>query len=163
MIFFVFPHYLLSLEVPLTRESNGKWQEAKEGVFPHPESSESSTSCFSLGWLAHFFPATTLRAVTLYVDLSLLRFYSCKTCPLLPGLCYPALWLLCGAAHTPTWLLADASSFFVLVIFPHISSGRVFTFVLSSVLQETKIPLVYFPPPSLSLNAVKPGQVRCGT
>lgn len=131
--------------------------------FPTQSPASHRLLVFSLGWLAHFFPAITLRAVTLYVDLSLLRFYSCKSCPLLPGLCYPTLWLLCGAAHTPTWLLAYASSFFILVIFPHISSGRIFTFVLSSVLQETKIPLVYFPSPPLSLNAVKPGKVRCGS
>ena len=72
-------------------------KKAKEGIFPSQSLASHLLPVLSLAWLGHFFPATTLRALTLYVHLSLLRFHSskasCKTCPLLPGLCEPPLLL----------------------------------------------------------------------
>lgn len=142
-------------------------QEAKEGVFPHPESSESSTSCLFFGLAGTFFSSRCIKSC------DFIRGSQSPETLLLQNLSF-ASWFVLPHTLAPVWgsphtymasslciILFSYISF--LVIFPHISSGRVFTFVLSSVLQETRIPLVYFPPPPLSLNAVEPGKVRCGS
>lgn len=87
--------------LPLTSQLKGssnygiKWRRLRKAFFPSQSLASHLLPVLSLDWLGHFLPATTLRALTLYVHLSLLRFHSCKasckTCPLLPGLCEPPL------------------------------------------------------------------------
>ena len=137
VFFFFFPHYILSLEFLITMESNGKAVGGKGRCFrPPPPRVQGIIVFWSFPWAD--WPVSLLQR--LLQNLPSASWIVLLTLP--PQGC---AW----HCSSPTMASGLSITFFILVWFSRISKGRVFTLVLPSVFQDTKVPSVYFPPSSL--------------